>query len=111
MYRADLPRTFALVAVLLLSAASTSVFAREFRAADTQSEDYPTVHALRYMEHLIEERTSGRLQLRVFHSRQLGQEKETTEQTRAGAIDLNRTNLAQRDPVSAALIDRIRKVE
>jgi len=30
----------------------------------------------------------------VFHSRQLGEEKETLEQTRAGAIDLNRTNVA-----------------
>jgi tripartite ATP-independent transporter DctP family solute receptor len=30
----------------------------------------------------------------VFHSHQLGEEKETLEQTRAGAIDLNRTNVA-----------------
>jgi tripartite ATP-independent transporter DctP family solute receptor len=30
----------------------------------------------------------------VFHSRQFGEEKETLEQTRAGAIDLNRTNVA-----------------
>ena len=30
----------------------------------------------------------------MFHSRQLGEEKETLEQTRAGAIDLNRTNVA-----------------
>jgi len=30
----------------------------------------------------------------VFHSRRLGEEKETIEQTRAGAIDLNRTNVA-----------------
>ena len=30
----------------------------------------------------------------MFHSRQLGEEKETIEQTRAGAIDLNRTNVA-----------------
>jgi tripartite ATP-independent transporter DctP family solute receptor len=43
---------------------------------------------------LIEERTGGRLQIRVFHSRQLGEEKETIEQTRVGAIDLNRTNVA-----------------
>ncbi len=111
MYRADLSRTFALVAALLLTAASTSVFAREFRAADTQSEDYPTVQALRYMGHLIEERSGGRLQIRVFHSRQPGEEKETIEQTRVGAIDLDRTNVAQRDPASAALIERIRKVE
>jgi tripartite ATP-independent transporter DctP family solute receptor len=94
VYRADLPRTLTLVVALLLTLAPTSVFAREFRAADTQSEDYPTVQALRYMGRLVEERSGGRLQIRVFHSRQLGEEKETIEQTRAGAIDLNRTNVA-----------------
>jgi len=94
VYRADLPRTLALVAALSLTAVATSAFAREFRAADTQSEDYPTVQALRYMGHLIEERSGGRLEIRVFHSRQLGEEKETIEQTRVGAIDLNRTNVA-----------------
>ena len=46
------------------------------------------------MGRLIEEKTNGRLQIRVFHSRQLGEEKETIEQTSAGAIDLNRTNVA-----------------
>jgi hypothetical protein len=54
VYRADLPRTFALVAVLPLTAATTSVFACEFRAADIQSEDHPTIQALRYLEHLID---------------------------------------------------------
>ena len=94
VYRANLPRTLTLVVALLLTVAATSVFAREFRAADTQSEDYPTVQALRFMGQLIEERSGGRLQIRVFHSRQLGEEKETIEQTRVGAIDLNRTNVA-----------------
>jgi tripartite ATP-independent transporter DctP family solute receptor len=94
VYRADLPRTLTLVVALLLTLAPTSAFAREFRAADTQSEDYPTVQALRYMGRLVDERSGGRLQIRVFHSRQLGEEKETIEQTRAGAIDLNRTNVA-----------------
>jgi tripartite ATP-independent transporter DctP family solute receptor len=42
----------------------------------------------------VEERTGGRHRIRVFHSRQLGEEKETIEQTRVGAIDLNRTNVA-----------------
>jgi tripartite ATP-independent transporter DctP family solute receptor len=68
--------------------------AREFRAADTQSQDYPTVEALAYMGRLIAERSGGRHQMRVFHSRQLGEEKETIEQTRVGAIDINRTNVA-----------------
>jgi tripartite ATP-independent transporter DctP family solute receptor len=92
--RADLSRTAALVVALLLTLAATGVVAREFRAADTQNEDYPTVQALRYMGRLIAERTGGRHQIRVFHSHQLGEEKETIEQTRAGAIDLNRTNVA-----------------
>ena len=76
------------------TAASTGVFAREFRAADTQNEEYPTVQALGYMGSLISERSGGRHKIKVFHSRQLGEEKETLEQTRVGAIDLNRTNVA-----------------
>jgi tripartite ATP-independent transporter DctP family solute receptor len=92
--RADLSRTVTLVVALFLTAVSTSALAREFRAADTQNEDYPTVQALRYMGSLIAEKSGGRHQIRVFHSRQLGEEKETIEQTRAGAIDLNRTNVA-----------------
>jgi tripartite ATP-independent transporter DctP family solute receptor len=92
--RADLSRTVALVVALFLTAVPTGAFAREFRAADTQSEDYPTVQALYYMGRLIAEKSGGRLQIRVFHSHQLGEEKETIEQTRAGAIDLNRTNVA-----------------
>src|SRR5882724_6780879 len=85
-------RIVTIVTALWLTAASTIVAAREFRAADTQAEDYPTVQALRFMGAMIAERSGGRDQIRVFPSRQLGEEKETIEQTRAGAIDLNRTN-------------------
>jgi len=92
--RAGLSRTVALAVALSLTAYATGAVAREFRAADTQNEDYPTVQALRYMGRLIAEDSGDRHQIRVFHSRQLGEEKETIEQTRAGAIDLNRTNVA-----------------
>ena len=85
---------FTTFAALAFCAPSTLAAAREFRAADTQLEDYPTVQALQFMSRIIAERTGGRDQIRVFHSRQLGEEKETIEQTRAGAIDLNRTNVA-----------------
>jgi len=76
------------------AAFSAAAPAREFRAADTQSEDYATVQALNVMARMVEERTRGRHTIRVFHSRQLGEERETIEQTRVGAIDLNRTNVA-----------------
>nr|WP_249160318.1 TRAP transporter substrate-binding protein [Bradyrhizobium manausense] len=92
--RAEFSRTGVIFVALLFAICATGAAAREFRAADTQSEDYPTVQALRYMGALIAERTGGRHEIKVFHSRQLGEEKETIEQTRAGAIDLNRTNVA-----------------
>ena len=92
--RADLWRTVVIVVALFLTAAPTRAVAREFRAADTQAENYPTVQALLYMGRLIAEKSGGRHQIRVFHSHQLGEEKETIEQTRVGAIDINRTNVA-----------------
>ncbi len=83
------------IALTAVSAALVGpAVAREFRAADTQAEDYPTVQALRYMGQLVAERSHGEYMIRVFHSNQLGEEKETIEQTRVGAIDLNRTNVA-----------------
>ena len=91
---AELWRACVLVVALFTAVAPASAVAREFRAADTQNEDYPTVQALNYMGGLVEQRSGGRLTIRVFHSRQLGEEKETIEQTRVGAIDLNRTNVA-----------------
>jgi tripartite ATP-independent transporter DctP family solute receptor len=108
---------FAALAMLAADGAA----AREFRAADTQAADYPTVRAVEYMGRLIEQRTDGRHRIRVFHSRQLGEEKETIEQTRAGAIDINRTNvgpLGSLVPVADALalpflfrsIDHLHKV-
>jgi tripartite ATP-independent transporter DctP family solute receptor len=89
-------RNFFGSAILSLAAlmVATTVDAREFRVSDTQAADYPTVQALEVMAREVEEKTRGRHRIRVFHSRQLGEEKETIEQTRVGAIDLNRTNVA-----------------
>jgi tripartite ATP-independent transporter DctP family solute receptor len=78
----------------LVVLAATAAEARVFRAADTQLADYPTVQALYHFDRLVRERTEGRHSVAVFHSRQLGEERETIEQTRVGAIDINRTNAA-----------------
>ncbi len=88
--------TAALLAWAAITAliAAVPVLARDFRVADTQPENYPTVQALNYMDQLVTEGTGGRHRIRIFHSRQLGEEKETIEQTRVGVIDLNRTNVA-----------------
>ena len=82
----------ALVAAAAILPAGVAT-AREFRAADTQAADYPTVEAIQLMARLVAERTGGRHTIRVFHSRQLGEEKDTIEATKAGVIELNRTNI------------------
>src|SRR5262245_55619892 len=80
-------------AALALLGLPGSVSTREFRVADIQEENYPTVQALRAMDQIVSERTGGRHRIRVFHSRQLGEESQTIEQTRVGAIDMNRINV------------------
>ncbi len=63
------------------------------RSSDTHPEGYPTVVAVQKMGEMLEERTDGRLCIEVFHSAQLGQEKDTIEQTQFGVIDMNRVSL------------------
>ena len=84
------------------------------RSSDTHPDGYPTVEAVQYMGELIEERTGGRIGVEVFHSAQLGEEKDTIEQTRFGVIDLNRDldgavqrpDPRDRDPVAALPLPR-----
>ena len=64
------------------------------RSADVHPDGYPTVEAVKFMSKQVEERSGGRLRIQVFGSRQLGEEKDTLEQTRFGVIDLNRVNSA-----------------
>ncbi|HEY7246089.1 MAG TPA: TRAP transporter substrate-binding protein [Xanthobacteraceae bacterium] len=92
--RRSYPAAWVIVCAALLAAAPACGVAREFRASDNQAADYPTVQALQLMAKLVEERTGGRHWIRVFHSSQLGEEKETIEQTRIGVIDIDRTNVA-----------------
>jgi tripartite ATP-independent transporter DctP family solute receptor len=61
-----------------------------FKAADVQPPGYPTVVATENFGKKLEAATNGRLSVRVYPSMQLGGEKETAEQTRAGAIQLLR---------------------
>ncbi|WP_460448445.1 TRAP transporter substrate-binding protein [Alsobacter sp. SYSU BS001988] len=93
----------ALVLTGLALSAGPAAQAREFRAADNQVETYPTVQALQFMSRLVAERTRDRHGVKVFASSQLGEEKDTIEQTRAGAIDINRTNVAPLAGLAAPL--------
>lgn len=62
----------------------------ELRVADIQGDDFPGVRALRDMGKMLEERTQGRIRLRVFSGGSFGSEKEAMEQCKAGALDMAR---------------------
>ncbi len=88
--------TTTLAVLLAATALAGGAFACEttLRSSDTHPDGYPTVAAVVEMGRLLEEKTDGRLCVEVFHSAQLGEEKDTIEQTRFGVIDLNRISMA-----------------
>lgn len=111
----------ALAGVAWLALAGAAQAQTTLRSSDTHPDGYPTVEAVKHMSQLLEQRTKGRLKIQVFHSSQLGQEKDTIDQTRFGVIDMNRINLGPLNnlaPVTAVpalpfifrSVDHMRKV-
>jgi hypothetical protein len=105
--RAELSRTGAIVVAPFLTANSTSAAAREFRAADTRSEDYPTAPASQV---LVMSRKAWQSltaeDRKIFRDAAILSDRNPFEAVMAGI-----RATAQRDPAAAQLIERIRKVE
>jgi len=80
----------------------TQVQAREFRSSDVQPQDYPTVKAQVFMGEELGKLTGGKFTIKVYHSGQLGSEKDTIEQLKLGAIDLLRVNTGALNEVCKA---------
>ena len=81
----------ALVSTLALSSAWAQTV---LKSSDTHPDGYPTVEGVKYFSQLVKERTSGRYSVEIYHSAQLGEEKDTIEQVRSGVIELNRVSMA-----------------
>jgi len=79
----------------LLACAGLSAQAVEMRSADVHnSDEYPTVAAVKYMSQLLDERSSGKYKIKVFNKGALGSEKETLDQVKIGALEMNRINIS-----------------
>lgn len=63
------------------------------RYADNQPEDYPTTKAAEYFAQLVEERTQGKICVRVYSNGELGSETSVLEQVQFGGIDLARVSM------------------
>lgn len=87
---------------LALLAFSVNAQAVELRSADVHnSDDYPTVTAVRHMSELLAQRSGGRYKIKVFNKGALGSEKETIDQLKIGALDLARVNISPMNAICA----------
>jgi tripartite ATP-independent transporter DctP family solute receptor len=84
--------------VRLLAAAAAfsglAAQAADFRSADIHPDGYPTVEAVKFMGQELSKATNGRLGIKVFNNSALGNEKDTIEQTKLGALAMARVNIA-----------------
>ena len=63
------------------------------RYADNQPKDYPTTQAAEYFADMVEERTDGKIVIRVYANGELGDENSVMEQVQFGGIDFTRVSL------------------
>ncbi|WBU56177.1 TRAP transporter substrate-binding protein [Paracoccus sediminicola] len=82
-----------MVSAAMVSAAAAQECETTLRSSDTHPEGYPTVEAVKAMAEEVKEKTDGRICIEVFPSSQLGEEKDTIEQTQFGVIDMVRATL------------------
>ena len=89
-----------LLAVAALFAAQAG--AVEFRSADVHnSDEYPTVAAVKHMSQLLEQRSGGKFKIKVFNKGALGTEKETIDQVKIGALEMTRVNISPMNSLCA----------
>jgi tripartite ATP-independent transporter DctP family solute receptor len=85
-------KTIALVAAAVLASPAGAL---ELKSADVHnSDDYPTVVAVRHLGQLLAKSSGGALTVKVFNKGALGSEKETIDQVKLGALAMTRVNLA-----------------
>ena len=84
-----------LLCSLALSVVSFSANARDFRAADNQPMDYPTVLMMQFMGEQIAKETNGRYNIKVFGNSVLGSGGDTVEQVKVGAIEMTRVSTSE----------------
>ncbi|HXD39444.1 MAG TPA: TRAP transporter substrate-binding protein [Ramlibacter sp.] len=77
-----------------MAALAVSAHATEFRSADVHPDGYPTVDAVKFMGERLKTLTNGKHSIKVFNNSSLGNEKDTIEQTKIGALAMTRVNIA-----------------
>ena len=87
--------------VAALAFAPLASLATEFRSSDIHPDGYPTVEAVKFMGERLKALTNGKHSIRVYNNRALGNEKDTIEQTKIGALAMTRVNIAPMNNICA----------
>jgi tripartite ATP-independent transporter DctP family solute receptor len=92
-------RTLAAIAAAGAFGMAGAAQALEIKSSDVHGPDYPTVAAIQYMGDLLSDWTDGRITMNIFHSMQLGGEKEALEQVQVGALEMTRVSVGVVGPI------------
>ena len=85
--------------LLALSAAADAQDKMVIKASDVHPPGYPNIVAMENMGKKLEKETNGRITMQMYHSMQLGGEKEMIEQAQVGALQIARVSVGALGPV------------
>ena len=94
-------KSILLTAATMMALHPMASFATEFRSSDIHPDGYPTVDAVKFMGERLKVLTNGKHSIKVFNNSALGNEKDTIEQTKIGALAMTRVNIAPMNNICA----------
>ncbi|MEQ8584486.1 MAG: TRAP transporter substrate-binding protein [Thalassobaculaceae bacterium] len=88
------------VAVAMMAGLAGTAQAAEWKGWNIHVADYPNTVAMDRFAELLDEKTDGRITLKMFHGGTLGSQPDAIEQLRIGAIAIGNFNLGPIGPVA-----------
>ena len=87
---------------LVLSMACSAANAADWKGWNIHPEGYPNTVAMHKFADLVEERTEGRVTLKMFDNGVLGSQPDAIEQVRIGGLEIGNFNLGPIGPIAPA---------
>jgi len=85
--------------LLALAAVAAAQDKMVIKASDVHPPGYPNIVAMENMGKKLEKETNGRITMQMYHSMQLGGEKEMIEQAQVGALQIARVSVGALGPI------------
>lgn len=87
------------VAIVALLGVGATAHAKEWRGWNIHKQGYPNTIALDKFAELLNEKSKGAMQLKMYHSGTLGSQPDAIEQVRMGGLEIGQFNLGPIGPV------------